>query len=664
MKLPIGVIFLLCAALCGIASVPAAASDAPAWMRAQVNASLPQHDEKTEGVLMYSEEVHTVQPNGRIKETDRVVYKILRPDGRHLGQIYIPFDGETRITSLHGWCIPAQGKEFEVKEKDAIERQFIAAEGGEFYNDLRYKIMQIPAPDPGNLVGYEVEHEDRPFVYQVEWMFQTRLPVREARYSLQLPPGWEFKEVWLNHPEVPATSLGNNQWQWTVNDVATIRAEEEMPPFQGLAGQLLIRISPPAGGATGKSFANWNDMGKWYGELWKGRQDVSPDMKRKVAELTQSSPNKLVQMRALAQFVQSNVRYVAIEFGIGGWQPHNANDVFVHKYGDCKDKTALLTAMLHEIGVDAYHVAIHTTRGVVAPNVPPRLGIFNHAMLAIRLPDGVNDSSLLSTMQHSSLGQLLFFDPTDDLMPFGRIRGELQANYGLLVTPDGGQLVELPRLPGTLNGVRRSGRLTLDGRGSLNGEIQEVRMGDFASYERFRIKSVTLDADRIKPIETLMSSSLGNFRITRASLGNLQDLSLPFEFNWAFVSQDYGKAAGNLLLVRPRVVGLKASELLETKEPRKFPVVFEGPRHDTDKFEITLPEGYEVDDLPPPVDADYSFASYHSKTEASGNVLRYTRSFEIKELSVPMSKMDDLKKFYRIIASDERNTAVLRPSAK
>ena len=43
-------------------------------------------------------------------------------------------------------------------------------------------------------------------------------------------------------------------------------------------------------------------------------------------------------------------------------------------------------------------------------------------------------------------------------------------------------------------------------------------------------------------------------------------------------------------------------------------------------------------------------------------MLHYTRSLEIKELSVPVSKMDELRKFYRVIASDERNTAVLRPT--
>jgi hypothetical protein len=118
------------------------------------------------------------------------------------------------------------------------------------------------------------------------------------------------------------------------------------------------------------------------------------------------------------------------------------------------------------------------------------------------------------------------------------------------------------------------------------------------------------------------------------------------------------------LLVRPRVLGSRSSDLLETKEARKYPVEFEGPSRDTDMFEIKLPQGYEVDDLPPPVNADYSFASYHSKAEVDGNTLRYTRTFEVKELSVPLSKVEDLKKLYRIIANDERNTAVLKPAGK
>ena len=117
-----------------------------------------------------------------------------------------------------------------------------------------------------------------------------------------------------------------------------------------------------------------------------------------------------------------------------------------------------------------------------------------------------------------------------------------------------------------------------------------------------------------------------------------------------------------MLLVRPRVIGVKAQAIMETKYPRQYPIEFESPVLDTDQFEITLPPGYVVDDVPPPVDADFGFAAYHSKTEVKGNVLQYSRSFEIKELSVPVSRAQDLKKFYRIIASDERNTAILKPA--
>ena len=130
------------------------------------------------------------------------------------------------------------------------------------------------------------------------------------------------------------------------------------------------------------------------------------------------------------------------------------------------------------------------------------------------------------------------------------------------------------------------------------------------------------------------------------------------------VVQNYAKTAGDLLLVRPRIVGSKASGFLETNEPRKYAIEFSAPTRDSDMFEITLPAGYEVDEVPPPVDADYSFATYHSKTEAQGSVVRYTRTFEIKELSVPVSKADEVRKFNRIIAGDERNMVVLKSAAK
>ncbi len=647
--------------------VPAAtprafAGDAPQWMHALVNAPLPAHDEKTNAALLYSEEVLSVQPNGKMKAIVRRAYKILRPDGRGYGKVRLSFDPETRITNLHAWCIPLQGKDFEVKDKDTTETGYLDVQGGELVSDIRTKVLQIPAADPGNIVGYEFEHEDRPYIFQDEWFFQESVPVAEARYTLQLPPGWEYKAVWLNHPEVQAAQVGTNQWQWQVKDIPPVRWEPEMPPWKGVAGLMIVSLIPPGGANRG--FLNWKEMGSWYNGLTEGRRVASPEIKQKVAALTALSPAPLAKMRALAVFVQEDIRYVAIELGIGGQQPHPAPEVFAHRFGDCKDKATVMSSMLKEVGIDSYYVIIHAERGGVTPATPPHLGGFNHVILAIRLPDGVSDESLVATMQHPKLGRLLFFDPTDELTPFGELRGPLQSNYGLLVTPDGGELTELPELAPSANGVTRTAKLALDPRGTLSGDVQEERVGDASSYERYRLRNVEKDADRIKPIETLMAHSLGTFQITKATVVNLKQNSLPFEYHWSFVALDYGKVAGNLLLVRPRVLGTRTSGFLETKEPRKFPVEFRGPSRDTDVFEIVLPPGYEVDDLPPPVNVDYSFASYHSKTEVNGNTLKYTRTFEVKELSVPLSKVDDLKKLYRIIAGDERNTAVLKAVAR
>jgi len=93
-------------AICTLAaSQPASCSDAPQWMHALCHVPVPSHDEKTDAVLLYSEDTLIVQGNGKIKNTKRRVYKILRPGGKRFGTVRADFDSETKINSIHGWCI-------------------------------------------------------------------------------------------------------------------------------------------------------------------------------------------------------------------------------------------------------------------------------------------------------------------------------------------------------------------------------------------------------------------------------------------------------------------------------------------------------------------------------------------------------------------------------
>lgn len=650
--------FVIAASVAGIL-VPNVRADAPAWMHAAASAPLPSYDARTNAVLLYSEEITTVLPDGKTKSVERRAYKILRPEGREyaVAEAYVGHD--TRIGSMKAWCIPQQGKDYEVKDKEAVDRS-LGLSGGDLITDLKIRTLKIPAGDVGNVVGYEIQYEGRPYVLDDEWEFQREIPVKEARYTLQMPPGWEYKAVWLNHTKIEPTPSGNNQWQWVVTNVSEIRHERRMPPWSGIAGRMVVAFLAP-GTRPQNGFLTWDDMARWQASLASGKRDTTPDINGKVAEITSGKTAAQQQLQLIAQYIQKDIRYVAIEIGIGGWQPHSAGEVFAHRYGDCKDKATLMSTMLKQAGIDSYYLFINTRRGAISPETPPER-MFDHAILAIKLPPEVKDPRYQAIFSHPKLGNLLIFDPTNEKTPIGQLSGELQANYALLVSPEGGELIKTPQLPAVWNGITRTGNFTLDPQGTLRAEVEEMRKGDLAAYERYEQSSVANSKDRIKRMEQEVSHSIGMFQITNASMTGLDANEAPFGYSYKFVAPAYAKQAGDLLVVRPRVMGVESSDLLETKDPRKFPVIFEGPRKDTDTFEITLPGGYEVDDLPPPTDIDYSFASYHSKTEAAGNKLKYTRTLEIKELSVPLEKMEDLKKFYRVIASDERNTAVLKPS--
>src|SRR6266403_1414134 len=153
------------AAVLIVAIVPrAAASSAPDWMRALVGVTLPSYDEKTDAVLLYSETNVSVISVDKIRTRVRAAYKILRPEGREHETVVVPFNPGKKITNLHAWCIPAQGKDYEVKEKDAIDTS--GFEGYEVFSDVKVRLLRIPAPDPGNIVGYEYEIEERPYFLQ------------------------------------------------------------------------------------------------------------------------------------------------------------------------------------------------------------------------------------------------------------------------------------------------------------------------------------------------------------------------------------------------------------------------------------------------------------------------------------------------------------------
>jgi transglutaminase-like putative cysteine protease len=633
--------------LCG----PCASAGAPDWLRDAARLPLPSYPEETRSVVLLSEQVTTVKDSGEITTLYRHAVKILRPEGRKEGVVTVYSDHETRISSLKGWAISAKGEEYEVKEKDAVET---GLDPGILYGDTRKKVLAIPAAEVGSVVGYEWEHKRRPSILEDSWLFQEDTPVLRSRFTLRLPSNWEFKSYWSNHAALDPQPQGPGQWVWQLENLPGIESLRLMPPWQAIAGWLSVHYYPGqnAQGTAG----SWQQIAAWYGQLTAGRRQSTTEIQQKVAQLTAGTTDPLDKIKALTTFVQHNVRYLAIKIGVGDFQPHSAQEIFSNRYGDCKDKVTLLSTMLHDIGIESYYVLINTTRDVIRPGVPSLS--FDHAILALRLPQDVPDNALYSVMRHPTLGTILFFDPTDSITALGYVPSYLQASYGLLVTDSGGELVELPLLPPNLNRLLRSAKLNLSSDGTLSGSVTEVRGGQQATLRRAQLRDMQ-PADRKKFFENLLAGSLSGFSLLDYQIEGLEDYGANLVVRYRFIAENYAKPAGNLLLVRPRVLGQKSDDVMEGKE-RKYPVEFEGTSLQSDLYDITLPSGFRVDELPQAVSAKYAFGQYLSQIKVTGDILQYQRDYQISQIEVPTEHLADLKAFFRQITEDESNTAVLK----
>ena len=625
----------------------------PDWLRQVAKQPLPAYKPDTKGVVLLDEEITTIDQSGEIHTIYRRAVKILRPNAREeLSHVVVPFDNETKLTWIKGWSITASGQEYEVKEKDAVET---GALGGSFAEDTRHKILEIPGGDVGSIIGFEYQQRRRPYVNQDVWTLQEDMPVRLVRYTLRLPQGWEYETFWNNHEKIEPKQGADLVWEAT--DVPALETEDFMPPHRAIAARMVLHYFYRRPDGLGQvATASWMGVGAWADGLARDRRVASPELKKQVADLTAGLNSPLDKMNALAAWVQKQIRYVDIEIGIGGYQPHFAADVYKNRFGDCKDKATLMMTMLKEIGIDSYFTLIDTRRGLVRADTPTAM-TFNHAIVAIQLPKDVQSSNLYAIYNEPKLGKLLIFDPTSEMTPFGDLPDTLQQTYALLVTDKGGEIIQTPLLDPSVNKLVRIGKLKLAADGSLSGEVEESRSGTLGSESRYRLLHAELN-NRSKSIEALLSNNITSFQLTSAGVGYLDEPAKPLYLKYDFTATEYAKKSGPLLLVRPRVLGQKARGIAEVK--RLYPVEFDSASLETDTFEIELPQGYDIDEVPDPVNVVYDFGEYHSKVEQLPGKLKYSRQYMIKQVIVPKDRLEDLKKFYRQIAGDERNTAVLK----
>ena len=621
-------------------------------MRAVAGESLPNYPPETNAVVLLDDIHYKVGPDGRAVEHRRHVVKILRPQGRGQGVVHIDFDNDTRILSMGVWSIGPDGHEYTMKPKEFSDVG--TSESFAAFEDSRARVARAPGADPGGIVAYEYEQLSRPYMSEKTWWLQSGIPHLHESLTLELPPGFTYGTVWAHHQDIPPADTEGHGVRWEAKDepAVDLRLVPMSPSPESLAARMTVHYGGPG---LASMDGTWKSVGQWYTPLFRDRIAASPEITTKAGQLLAGKTNFYDQAEVLAKFVQKDIRYVAIEIGIGGYQPHAAADIFRNRYGDCKDKTALLTSMLSVAGIHATALIVDTERGVVNPAAPSTIA--NHAITAIEIPSGYQSDGLHSVITADSGKRYLVFDPTSEKTPFGQLEHELQGGYAILMEGSNSQVIQLPVLDPQLNTIRRTAAFQLQPDGSLKGSVTEKRFGDVASYRRDVFTGGDARQQR-ELIDGQLKLDFTSFNATDLKIENLDALNLDLTLSYALSADAYAQATGPLLMVRPRVLG--RLELPTDRKPRRVPIDLNETMQAVDDYSIELPAGYKVDELPDPVKLDVGFASYQSSSAVEGNTLHYSRTYTVRQVTLAPERYADLQKLAGVIAADEESRAILK----
>jgi hypothetical protein len=630
----------------------------PDWVSIAAAQTIPAYPPETRAVVLLDEDTYTVAGDGRAVEHVRRVIKILRPQGRDQSTIRVWFDNETKILSMNVWSIGTDGHQYQMKSSEFSDIGY--SDDYVAYQDDKFRLAQAPGGDPGAVIAYEYEQRSRPFVTEKTWFFQDDIPRLNQSFTLELPAGYTYGTVWANHESAAAADLEHGRLRWEMKETPGIDLDRvAMPPAgSSLAGRMTIHYAGP--GLKVATEGTWKSIGEWYSQLSNDRLTASPEIARKAEELTAGKTDFYDKAEAIAEFLQKDVRYVAIEVGIGGYQPHAAADVFRNRYGDCKDKATLTSAMLSAVGIHSALMMVDVDRGVVVESAPSLFG--DHMIAAIEIPAGYSSPRLRSVITSKTGRRYLIFDPTWDKTPFGQLEHELQGGYGILLEGGESEAIQLPVLDPAWNTVHRSAEFHLSADGALNGTVTEKRFGDLA--EERRVLYTAEDAkEQQEYLDHVLERDFTAFTASDVKVENAETLNKDFTLTYSITADRYAKAMGSLLMVRPRVLGDLAFDeqvLNPERKVRKVPIDLDQTMQVKDDYTIELPAGYVVDELPDPVDVDLGFAAYQSAVEVKGNIMHYTRTYTVRQVTLPADRFADLQTLARAIGSDEESRAVLK----
>ncbi|HMK39053.1 MAG TPA: DUF3857 domain-containing protein, partial [Bacteroidota bacterium] len=541
-----------------------------------------------------------------------------------------------------GALLDEAGKEIRTLGSDDIKDQS-DIDGYELYDDARVKKAHLYHDTfPYTVVfTYRIAYDG--YVGWPTWRAQAAgEPVEHSRFAVIVPEKPQLR-YWLSsdsaRPAISVPEEGRKSYVWEVRNLPELSEEQLDEDIEKRT--TVVRTAPGefkiedyAGNMT-----SWDGFGKWAAALYAGKDLLPQSAVNEVRAATATARDDREKIDVLYRYMQSRSRYVAVELGIGGWEPFKAGFVHEKGYGDCKALANYMVAILKEAGITAYPALVYAGgyRSRVVEEFPSNE--FNHVIVCV---PGKKDSVWLECTSRT--------DPPGHLGTFTENRP------ALLLTPAGGVLVHTPSTTARQNRCSWSGRIELAPGGAASASLVTVRTGDQSDNARYEML--------YSPLHKQEDWLLGEVEVAGTvlrshSADGVKSLSDTISIAVHVDMPNLGSRTAGRLFFQPNLTE-RTFVPPRNVDGRKSPARLPYPYIDTDSLLFILPPGYVKEALPVPVVLSTPFARYRTATIARGDTaILYLRSLEMHDALIPAAQYNTLAEFYRAIARADKAQVVL-----
>jgi tetratricopeptide (TPR) repeat protein/transglutaminase-like putative cysteine protease len=528
------------------------------------------------------------------------------------------------------------------------------------YTDYKEVHITVPALHPGDAIEYEIATHlvtpEAPGQFWFEQNFLDRAIVLDEQLEVNVPQSRAVLIQSADFSNVTAEEIRKAR----LAPASTAQIDQQNSPFSSKTenGRTIYRWKhknftiPNDDPAAGKlpapkipdiqftTFRNWNEVAQWYAALAKGRSTPTPEIRAKAQELAVGRTTSLDKMQALYSYVAKNIRYVSLSFGLGGYQPHTASEVFKNQYGDGQDKYVLLSALLQSVDIPSDPVLIPLLRPL-DPAIPSPAQ-FDH----------------LITAAHNG-PDLIWMDSTAEVAPFRLLIPALRHKSALLIQSDGaGKIVETPVDPPFLSTQHVEIDAQVSDLGKLTAKLRYFLRGDNEVALRLAFhRTPQNEWAQLGQTIAALDGIRGN--VTSVKPSDPTDTEKPFELDLDYEQPGYLDWARKKTKVP---VPLLSLGMPRPPDNPADPIHLGSPLDITTSLKLTLPANFSAQ-TPVGVSVARDYAEFKSVYGFENHVFTAERILNFKMRELPATRAGDYDAFSRAVESDENQSFIVENSS-